>query len=199
LGPPRRIYRVAAPDAATCLRQGEILTDVRQVTLIPATIHDEKPKLRTTSHPHAVILTQDCDLDQDFFVRVAGKPSDKIIPSVFLCEVSTAEELFGIIRQTNKKLWDRIRINKDERYHFLQKVEPGCDRLNVGLPELAIDFKRYFTLPTDEVYHRIEIHHASRRCVLVSPYLEHLTSRFAFYLSRVALPEDHLSDPKEGN
>jgi hypothetical protein len=142
-----------------------------------------------------LVLTQDCDLEQDHRVRGEKQPSDKLLPAILFCEVSTAEELYGIIRQTNKKLWDRIKINKDERYHFLQKVDPACDRLQQGLPELAIDFKRCFTLPTEEVHRWIEIGEAQRRCVMVSPYLEHLASRFAFFLSRIALPEDHFSEP----
>jgi hypothetical protein len=70
----------------------------------------------------------------------------------------------------------------------------ACDRLQEGLPELAIDFKRYFTVPTDEVYRRIELGEARRRCLLISPYLEHLSSRYAYFLSRIALPVDHASE-----
>jgi len=145
-------------------------------------------------HPLAVILTQDCDLEQDFKARQGHVAADKQIPSLLFCEVATAEDLYGFVKQTNKKLWDRIRINKDERYHFLQKVEPGDDALGQGLPEMGIDFKRYFTIPTDELYRRVELSEAQRRCILQSPYLEHLSSRFAYYLSRVALPLDHVSE-----
>ena len=77
----------------------------------------------------------------------------------------------------------------------MQKVDATCDGLQQGLPELTIDFKRYFTIPTDEVYKRIEISETKRRCVLVGPYLEQLSSRFAYFIGRVALPEDHFSEP----
>jgi hypothetical protein len=40
-----------------------------------------------------------------------------------------------------------------------------------------MDFKRYFSLPTEEVYYRIDSE-AKRRCRLVSPYAEHLSTRF---------------------
>jgi hypothetical protein len=139
-------------------------------------------------------MTQDCDLEQDYRVRSEGRASDKLLPGILFCEVAAAQELYGQIRQNNPKFWDRIKINKDERYHFLQRNESMCDLLGEGLAELAIDFKRYFTLPTDEVYKRIEIGETKRRCVLISPYLEHLSRRFAFYLSRVALPLDHASE-----
>jgi hypothetical protein len=186
-------YRVTAPDAASPLRQGEILSNLHQFRLDPDSLGDHA-RGKTRTHPFAVIMSQDCDLDQDFRTRSEGKSSPNLIPNILFCEVATAHELFNVIRQTNRKLWDRIKINKDERYQFLQKIEAACDRLNQGLPELALDFKRYFSLPTDEVYRRIEFGEAMRRCVMVSPYLEHLSSRFASYLSRVALPEDHVSE-----
>jgi hypothetical protein len=191
-----RLYRVTAADASAPLRQGEFLTDVwRQFQLDVAAIGTGATTISPVRHRFVVVMTQDCDLDQDFRVRSEGKVNDKLLPGILFCEVATAQEVFGRIRQTNPKLWERIKINKDERFHFLQKVEPACDRLHEGLPELAIDFKRCFTLPTEEIYKRIEIGEARRRCVLVSPYLEHLSSRFAYFLSRVALPEDHFSEP----
>ena len=188
-------FRVTAEDASAPLRQGEILTGVLQFRLDLAAVGADEVSGRLLRHAFVVVMTQDCDLDQDFRVRSEGKANDKLLPGILFCEVATAQELFGRIKQTNVKLWDRIKINKDERFHFLQKVEPACDRLQEGLPELAIDFKRYFTLPTEEIYKRIEIGEARRRCLLVSPYLEHLSSRFAHFLSRVALPEDHFSEP----
>ena len=95
----------------------------------------------------------------------------------------------------NSTIWDRVKKNKDERYHFLEKIPANCDACGEGLPELGVDFKCYFTLPTEEVYRRVELNKARRRSVIRSPYLEHLSSRFAFFLSRVALPQEHLSEP----
>src|SRR5262249_34569532 len=111
-------YRVTAPDAASPIRQGEILSDLHQFRLEVRSIGSQEATGKPFRHPYALVLTQDCDLDQDFRVRFPEpQPSDKLIPGILFCEVVTAEELFGIIRQTNKKLWDRIKINKDERYH----------------------------------------------------------------------------------
>jgi hypothetical protein len=39
-----------------------------------------------------------------------------------------------------------------------------------------------------------QIKEAKRRYALVSPYFEHLSSRFAYDLSRVALPGEHASE-----
>jgi hypothetical protein len=162
----QRFCRVTSRGADCCLRQGEILSNLIQLQLIVQTLGNQ-PRVEPLLHPYALVLTQDCDLEQDFNARQRQVAADKLIPSVLFCEVVTAEELFGLIRQTNKKLWDRIRINKDEHYHFLQQAEPACDTLQQGLPELALDFKRYFTIPTEEVYKRIEIREAQRRTLLI--------------------------------
>ncbi len=91
-------------------------------------------------------------------------------------------------------MWKRVRNNKDERYHFLERAPADCDAQGEGIQELGIDFKRYFTLPTDEVYRWIEMGVIKRRSTLRTPYAEHLSSRFAYFLSRIALPHDHVSE-----
>jgi hypothetical protein len=89
--------------------------------------------------------------------------------------------------------WQRIKINNDPRYHFLQKPRPEDDADSTGLEEFVIDFKRYFTVPSKEVYLQLS-RQVKRRCVLDSPYLEQLTHRFHSYQSRVALDTDHISE-----
>ena len=112
----------------------------------------------------------------------------KQLPSVLLCQVVPAIGLKGSV---DKRVWDRILINKDERYHFLQRISPDEDAAEEGVPALGIDFKRYFSISTDELYRRIEIGECKRRCRLQTPYAEHLSTRFFYYQSRVALPRDH--------
>jgi hypothetical protein len=191
--PSPSIYRASATGPDSCLLQGEFLSNVIQFRLDVETLGTPEAAGRSIVHPYAVILTQDCDLEQDFKARREQVADDKRIPNILFCEVVTAEELSGSTG-INSKIWARIRNNKDERYHFLQKIEVADDALGEGLPELGIDFKRYFSLRTEEVYRRIELGEGRRRCVLRSPYLEHLSSRFAYYLSRVALPQEHISE-----
>ena len=207
--PSAHIYRVSASDASFPLRQCEILSGVVQAHLDSEALVSGRADVRQRKYAYAVILTQDCDLTQDFDARraVVGElnpterdvrsRSDKIIPSVLLCQVLTAQEQRGADKITSD-IWTRIRQNKDERYHFLQAVDGSCDPKQEDLPELAIDFKRYFTVPTDELYWRIDAGQTRRRCLMASPYLEHLSTRFAYFLSRVALPEDHFSEQGAG-
>ena len=120
------IYRVAAEGPRASLRQGEILSELIEARIDLSTLQAETLGLQLYSHPYALILTQDCDLDQDFKARLGLNKPDKLIPAVLFCEVFTAEELRGTGGITSD-MWRRISQNKDERYHFLQKAEPSCD------------------------------------------------------------------------
>ena len=174
------------------LRQGEILSDLIQSQLNITSLElDDGPKIDYKVHPYAVVVAQDCELIQDFTARQRQIASDKLIPNVLFCEAVTAQELRG--RDDIKSdIWKRIRQNKDERYQFLESVTAEQDVLGLGLPELGLDFKRYFSVPTEEVYYWLKTG-ATRRSRLVTPYVEHLSTRFFNYQSRVALPAEHRS------
>jgi hypothetical protein len=188
------------------LKQGEILSNLFQVLLAVDTLQSsvDTQAIDRIHHQFVIILTQDCDLEWDF--RDFRYPSEsrspkrnKEVPNTLLCEVATAHELRQRAQHLRKsELWTAVERNNSERYHFLQKVEPPHDALGHGLPELTLDFKRYFTVPTAELYARIALpdseQQCQRRAVLQSPYLEHLGSRFTYFLSRIALPEPHTSE-----
>lgn len=183
---------IYTPSSSGPLRQGEIISNLAQASIRPETIYTNEPVIVYEDHPFVIVVTQGCDLDQDFNARQRLAKEDKILPNVLFCQMVSAEDLKQA-NDLNTSLWGRVRKNKDERYHFFQKIAPEQDALNEGLPELGVDFKRYFTLPTDEVYQRLQSE-ARRRCRLLSPYLEHFSTRFAYYQFRVALPEDHFSE-----
>jgi hypothetical protein len=189
LNPPQ-IYLRSVAGADQFLAQGEIISNIIQTHLDYASFAGSHPIMVSKIHPFAVALSQGCDLDQDYRARQDEVNQDKRIPAVLFCEAIDAESLRA---RCNAGIWKRIRDNNDERYHFLQAVAMEFDADGRGLPEIGIDFKRYFTIPTDEVYYRIRCGEAKRRCYLNSPYLEHFCRRFANYLSRVALPEPHIS------
>lgn len=185
---PSIYQRSPVPGDRLC--QGEILSSVIRVRLDPSKIGDAPPSIIQVEYSYAIILTQACDLAQDFIKRQRQEPH---LPDVLFCQLPTAAELMATL-SGNTRIWDRIKINKDERYHFLQKIPAERDLHGEGLPELGVDFKHYFTIPTDEVYRRIELGPTRRRAVLCTPYLEHLSSRFAYFMSRVGLPTDHVSE-----
>jgi hypothetical protein len=148
------------------------------------------PEIEEIRHPYCVIATQDCDLEQDHDARdESTTAADKRIPNVLLLQAVTAAELIAGLPR-GRDILKRVIGNRDDRYHVLEPVEGNCDTLGQGLPALGIDFKRCFTVPTDELYAQLGSG-AERRTQLNSNYLEHFNQRFAGYLSRVALLREH--------
>jgi hypothetical protein len=186
--------------AEGAVRQGELLSGVLEIVPTPEFVTGDGQDLIPVRHDHVVVLSQDCDLDWDYKSRspAAGNSAasaPKLMASILLCKVDTASDVRSR-SGVNRTTWDRIKINKDERYHFLEETLPEYDALGKGLPELCIDFKTYIGIPAAILYHQIAQGLCCKRGRLVSPYLEHLTQRFSAYLSRVALPEDYRSRPE---
>lgn len=169
------------------LRQSEIITNLTSYIVVG---NNDGVSVNQVTNPYAIILAQDCDLLQDFNARAQAKARD--LSGVLIYEAESAIEVRKQIKGSD--IWKRIYQNKDERYHFLQEVPKGSDRLGEGLPALVVDFRRYFALTADEIYRQCAMsgdHGARRRCVIEVPYREHLQSRAAFYLQRVAIPVPH--------
>lgn len=182
------------------LRQGEILSHVVQYKLDPESANpEEKPDFNEVIHPLAIIVSQGCDLESDYDREQQGnRPESRFLPNLLFCEVCEASAL----RQPGPEriasdLWKRIRNNKDERYQFLRTIDKEVDALGNGLPELAIDFKKYFTIPTGEIYRLLsdKTNPIQKRCRLVTPYAEHLSTRFFYFQMRIPLPEEHFVPP----
>jgi hypothetical protein len=172
------------------LRQAEIITGLRQYSYDPVAGEGVE-----VPHPYVIVLSQDCDLLWDFEAR--GKQEPPHLNGVLLLEIWLGSEKGS--RLPGSDVWKRIKQNKDDRYHFLEAAPPTLDLVNSGLPEMVVDFKRYFTLPPEEIYRQFALgaQGAVRRCRLEMPYREHLQSRAGFYIQRVMLPVDHISTDKE--
>lgn len=165
--------------------------------------------------PYIIILSQDCDLNEDYnsyneylvmndeldlleieFDESTKKVSkevksmyDKLIPSVLVCPAFPAEQLRNGIhlknfnnfamQYLNSNMWSRVTSNQDVRYHYLD----GC--IDFQIPELVVDFKRYYTVPTSYLY---SIFKKSYVGSLNELYRERFSQRFVNYLSRIGLP-----------
>jgi hypothetical protein len=195
-GAGQPVYRATQPGDR--LWQGEILENVVQirptVESIAANVLGQL-EFAPVIHELVVVMSQDCDLDQDYARRAEHR--EGTLPNIMLCDVYRAEVLRALVRQRDQlgsQDWrKRIAQNQNERFHYLQRTEPAQDLQREGLSALALDFKLYFTLPTDELYARLS-QGIRRRCILNTPYAEHLAHRFFKFQSRVALPQDHQID-----
>jgi hypothetical protein len=171
------------------LRQGEILTNFTQYQLDVDRLRAQEPiEVVQISHPYVVVLSQDCDLDQDYTRRQNNK-IDNLLASVLLCSVAVNDDEFRHGIGLNTKEWKKVMENREPRLHYLRAVPQADDAHNEGAPDLIVDFRQYFSLPTLEAYLCAEA--ARRRCRLDTPYAEHLSQRFIAYMGRVALPLDH--------
>jgi hypothetical protein len=184
------IYNSSPAGASEPLRQCELLANVTRVVLdtnVP--FNSTNPAVKIERYEFAVVLSQICDLQQDFAARQHGK---SVLSDILLCQTPTAEQLRGT-DGLNSTIWSQVKINKHERYHFLETIPADCDLLGQGLPEMGVDFRRYFTIPAAELYSVVHDGRTQRRTILASPYLEHLSNRFSAFLGRVGLPRDHTS------
>ncbi len=129
------------------LRQGEILTGLRRVVPVPGSVFGEL-NADIIDHRFAVILSQDCDLEQDFNARSVKEGQTeqsaqerRKLTSVLFCDAIPVDELKG--RINDPRVWATAFQNKNERYQFLRAVNPEEDALGKGIPSgLGLDFKR---------------------------------------------------------
>jgi hypothetical protein len=180
------------------LWQGEILQNVVQLKSSLDSLQNPNGEIEIdpVDHDFAIVMSQDCDLLRDYNRRQERAPV--ALPNILLCDLYHAEALRTKINaedQLGRREWKKlIAPNQNERFHYLQKVEPNEDLQGAGMPALAIDCRLYFTIPTDELYYRLT-QEIRRRARLNSPYIEHLAQRFFKFQARVALPHDHTVDP----
>jgi len=184
---PSRIEQKYTRLETTRIHQGDILRDL---TLLEVS---RKPRgeATETSLPYSVVLTQDCDLEQDFLNRgeSGSMNHDKYLQTILLCPAYPAKDfrdgqhLVGLGLRMEKWNSDRfklIRSQQNERFHFIDRQE------DVNVPELVVDFKHYFTQPRDELYLTLQ---AAYLATISELFRESLSQRFCYYLGRIGLPD----------
>ncbi|NUZ05502.1 hypothetical protein [Piscinibacter koreensis] len=149
-------------------------------------------EVRSRQLPYCVILSQDCDLEHDYNQRQDSTraDNDKYLLTLLLAPAYPAEifregahlqEQDLKMQRINSTAWKQLTQNGMMRYHFL------TGRAELQVPDLVIDFKSFLTTPR-EVLYRPEF--ASNYLVTLEViFREHLSGRFAHYLSRIGLPD----------
>ena len=186
------IYRAVGPEER--LFQGEVVERIlewipKYDSARPDQVVGAEPRLQKL----AVILTQDCDLAQDWDKRQADPRVDTDLRSVLVCPAWAADELRRSQNLTTRR-WEVVRQNKDERYAYVAEIPREVDAAGEGHPALLLDLTNYFTIRTVELYRQLRGTGPGaprRRCRLETPWREHLQYRFAAYHARIGLPRDH--------
>lgn len=183
------------------INQGDIFEDIE----IPYLIGDN---LYFLKFPYIIIVSQDCDLTQDFNKRnfrienpknLTSKDKsafDKFLPSILVTPAFPAddlregthlsdifEEIYSFekfhVNRINSKSFKKIKNNEIPRYHFLEDSE------NFHIPELCVDFKQLYSLPRDYLYENIKQYY----CSLNVLFRENFSQRFYNFHSRIGLPD----------
>jgi hypothetical protein len=142
--------------------------------------------------PLVIVLTQDCDLEQDYktrSVKEAVKDQDKLIFSVLVAPLYNVEHvLIGEhLQQLNIKMQifdsktqkNNLFNNEVPRYHYLDISS------EVPITASIIDFKHYFSIHVDYLRGKTE----DFICRVSPLYREDISDRFASYLARIGLPK----------
>lgn len=179
--------RVQSPDSR--ITQGDIFRDVEHVEYV-----DEKNgafEISKIVFPLVVVLTQDCDLEQDERFRTPdAKSQDKLLISVLVAPIYNAEHVYegSHLRDLNRKMQQiastatqgkTLRQNEIPRYHHLEFSD------DVPIVPSVVDFKHYFSVHL-RYLRRVA---GQRVCTIDGLFREHLSHRFSYYLARIGLPE----------
>lgn len=182
---------IAIKTNGTCelrLCQGDILRDVEHIESV---VHmDNYIEITKTIFPRVIVLTQDCDLEQDHKKRV-GQPPKPTLVSVLVAPLYIAEHVFnGEHLQLLDLMLPPINRTKTEGKTIIKNETPRYYYLNfektARLPPLIIDFKHYFSVSVE--YLRT-LKPANFECKVSELFRESISLRFANYLSRIGLPE----------
>jgi hypothetical protein len=175
------IFQASVPN--TQLRQGEVISNFTEYVYDPVA-----EEVDAINHPFCVVASQECDLARDYEARQDQRESS--VKSILLLMAAPVEQARNAVGPSN--IWKRAKQNDDERWHVLEAAGVELDQLSQGVPALVIDFRKFFTVPPAEIYRQLADPKAAvRRCLLLSPYREHLQTRAMAYLGRVALDRDH--------
>ena len=147
--------------------------------------------------PQVIILTQACDLQQDYNARKRWNETkignqDKFLISVIVAPMYNFEDFrqgnhLGQLSlemepkgRRNRSICENIIKNENKRYHYLNFEN------DVELVESVIDFKHYFTVTVNYLN---SIYEKKYVCSVDSLYRELISQRFSNFLARIGLPD----------
>ena len=174
--------------------QGDILKDVE---LIESAIINKEGvvEISKIKFPFVCVLTQDCDLEQDYKNRIKnGKDNeDKFIISIIVAplynivHVYNGEHLSGlnfrmqlINSKPDKSENKFLKQNQNPRYHYLEFPD------DIPIVNSVLDFKHYFTVNNEYLKELKKRNYVGKIAEL---YREQVSQRFASYLARIGLPD----------
>ena len=139
-------------------------------------------------------MTQECDLDHDYYTRWAEEKSPKknkqlfsilVAPLYNFQHVLAGEHLDKIEKEMNPisdSTTERRKIvqNDDPRYHFIKFPD------DIPIPLSLVDFKHYFSV---NVQYLKALRGTNFICRISPLFRDDISHRFASFLARIGLPQ----------
>lgn len=167
--------------------QGDIISEVEFIEY--AIEKDGQVEISKIIFPYVYVLTQDCDLEQEFNNR-QQITNDKHLISVIVAPLYNIEHVYDGSHLSDIKLQmqiikknstdSRILIqNNNPRYHHLEFSD------EIPIVNSVIDFKHYFTINNKLLF---DLKKNNFICKVSELFRENISHRFSFFLSRIGLP-----------
>lgn len=187
------------------ISQGDVFSDIECIEYVA----ERRGVLEVSKiiFPLVVVLTQDCDLEQDARSRgrrIGTSPdrarqsnNDKWLFSVLVAPLYNAEHVFQGLHLSDLGLtMAPINRKRTEGHTLMQNERPRYHYLDfpadVAIVPSIVDFKHYFS---SSLRYLEKMRPTNFKCRLSELYREDLSQRFAGYLARIGLPD--IGAPKE--
>jgi hypothetical protein len=172
--------------------QGDVIRDIE--VLERATVRSGIVEISRIQFPLIIVLTQDCDLEQDHRVRrrrSVARDQDKELFSALVAPLYNAEHVFkgDHLSELGRKMMEinrsktpgsNLMRNETPRFHYLEFPE------QVPVVASVIDFKHFFSVSLHELTAKKRTNFV---CQVSDLFREDISQRFASFLSRIGLPE----------
>ena len=171
--------------------QGDVYRKVEMIERVVESSGDLE--ISRITFPLVVVLTQDCDLEQDHRHRSQREQNgnqDKVIISALVAPLYNIQHVYEgeHLSELNLKMQliprgrthgRHLRQNQLPRYHFLSFPK------KVHIVDSVVDFKHYFSV---NIPYLRSIKKKRFVCRIDKLYREDLSHRFASFLARIGLP-----------
>jgi hypothetical protein len=170
--------------------QGDIIRDVSYLDGVSESAG--VLEISRLDFPLVIVLTQDCELEQEHQMRVQpARNQDKWLVSVLVAPLYNAQHVYRgehlselnlAMQPINQRKTPGtfLRNNDIPRYHYLEFAP------EVPIVPSVIDFKHYFSVNAENLRERKK---SFLVCMVAPLFREAVSHRFAAYLSRIGLPE----------
>lgn len=142
--------------------------------------------------PLVVVLTQDCDLEQDHSIRSGKKEvkdQDKLIFSVLVAPLYNVQHVYVGEHLGQLKIKMQVFESGTQKNNLLNNEIPRYHYLDISsevpVTPSVIDFKHYFSVHVDYLRGKTK----DFICQVSPLYREDISHRFASYLARIGLPK----------